>query len=469
MKYAPTIFREYDIRGIAEGWKELSPTLARDIGLSFAAVVREKFGAGSHTVALGRDCRETGKELAAALESGLLAGGLNVKRLGVCPTPLTYFALHHWDLAGAIMVTGSHNPSEFNGFKMCLGKDSFFGPAIQKLRERIESGEDGATSNVGQTQEQPVIPVYLAEIGKNLQPGMHRKKVVLDAGNGTAGNVAPQLFRAMGAEVVELYCELDGRFPNHHPDPTVVDNLKTLIETVKRERADFGLGFDGDSDRVGLVDEAGNVIFGDEILVILAREVLERKPGSTIMSEVKSSHRLYEDIRKRGGKAVMCKTGHSIIKTRMKEEKAELAGEMSGHIFFKDRFYGFDDGIYAAARIYEIASRTTKPFSSLLDGLPKSFSTPEIRIDCSETMKFDLVDRTKQKLSGLGARVIDIDGVRAEFSDGWGLLRASNTQAVLVMRFESESEKRLNEIRHTFEGALTAAAREMGHAPIDFR
>ena len=294
---------------------------------------------------------------------------------------------------------------------------------------------------------------------------LRKMKIVLDAGNGTASTVAPELFTRLGADVIPLFCELDGRFPNHHPDPTVVKNLKTMIETVIREKADFGVAFDGDSDRIGLVDEKGGVIYGDEMMVLFARDVLRHNPGATIISEVKSSYRLYEDIAKRGGVPIMWKTGHSLIKSKMKESKALLAGEMSGHIFFADRYFGYDDAIYAGLRVYEIVSEANAPLSSLLADLEKTMNTPEIRVDCQEDLKFQLVEETKLLLEGAG-KINPIDGVRIDFGYGWGLVRASNTQPVIVLRFEAKSETKLKEIRTIVEGALGRAAEKLGHPPL---
>jgi phosphomannomutase/phosphoglucomutase len=319
----------------------------------------------------------------------------------------------------------------------------------------------------GSVRDHEIIPDYLTYVAANAEK-VKKAKVVLDAGNGTAGTVAPALFRSMGAEVIELFCELDGRFPNHHPDPTVPANLKQLVASVLENKADFGVAFDGDSDRIGLVDEKGRILFGDELMVILSRDLLKKLPGATIISEVKSSHRLYQDIAKNGGNPIMWKTGHSLIKSKMKETKAALAGEMSGHIFFADRWFGFDDAIYAATRVYEIFSRSSQPLSSLLSDLPPTFSTPEIRIDCDEALKFKLVSATQARLEAKDLRPNTIDGIRLDTHDGWGLLRASNTQPVLVMRFEATSQGRLEELKALFESEVRLAAQEIGHPPIQF-
>jgi phosphomannomutase/phosphoglucomutase len=468
-----TIFREYDIRGVAG--RDLSPEFAEYLGLTYAEFLKDHFKKlgrikQKYQVAVGRDCRLSGDSYATALIKGLTAAGLDVVRIGVCPTPLTYFSVFHLDLDGAIMVTGSHNPADYNGFKICVGKDTLHGSDIQNLRQRMESGSPlHVVGSVGQgsVRDHQIIPDYIGYVAANAEK-VKKVKIVLDAGNGTAGTVAPDLFRRLGAEVIELFCELDGRFPNHHPDPTVPANLKHLISAVREHKADFGVAFDGDSDRIGLVDESGRILYGDELMVILSRDILKKNPGATIISEVKSSHRLYQDIAKHGGQPIMWKTGHSLIKSKMKETRAALAGEMSGHIFFADRWFGFDDAIYAATRVYEIYSRTGVPLSKLIDDLPQTFSTPEIRIDCEEELKFKLVQATKVRMEAKDLRPNTIDGIRIDTQDGWGLLRASNTQPVLVMRFEATSQPRLKELKTLFENEIRFAAQEIGHPAIDF-
>jgi phosphomannomutase / phosphoglucomutase len=399
---------------------------------------------------------------------GMRKGGLDVIRLGLCPTPLTYFSVFHLDLDGAIMITGSHNPGDYNGFKICVGRDTIHGHQIQELRalmEKIAAGKLPEAPQAGTVTDSPIIPAYVAHLVKNARP-LKPKKVVIDSGNGMGAVVAPELFKKLGAQVIELYCEPDGRFPNHHPDPTVPENLRELVETVKKEKADFGIGFDGDADRIGLVDEKGRIWFGDELMVLFARDILKERPGATVISEVKSSHRLYNDIAAKGGKPIMWKTGHSLIKSKMKETKAALAGEMSGHIFFADRYFGFDDAVYAALRVYEIASANSQPLSALVADLPHTVSTPEIRVDCEEELKFKLVEETKKRLAGGKQAINDIDGVRVDFGDGWGLVRASNTQPVLVLRFEAPTQARLDEIRTHVEAALKQAAQAIGHPPV---
>ncbi|MDR3607482.1 MAG: phosphomannomutase/phosphoglucomutase [Oligoflexia bacterium] len=466
----PSIFREYDIRGLAGS--ELSIEFAECLGLAYANFIQGRkpvAGRKSLTVSVGRDCRLSSDGYAEALVKGMIQGGLDVIRIGVCPTPLTYFSVFHLDLDGAIMVTGSHNPKEYNGFKICVGRDTIHGHQIQELRvlmEEVVAGKTESAAHKGAVSDYEIIAPYQDYLVKNARR-MTRKKIVLDAGNGTASTVAPELFRRLGADVVPLYCELDGRFPNHHPDPTVPSNLKDLIAAIKREKADFGIAFDGDADRIGLVDETGRIIYGDELMVLFARDILLEKKGATIISEVKSSHRLYADIAAKGGKPIMWKTGHSLIKSKMKETGAALAGEMSGHIFFADRYFGFDDAVYAALRVYEIASKATGPISSLLADLPKSVSTPEIRVDCQESLKFKLVEETKRRLSASGGKINDIDGVRIDFGDGWGLVRASNTQPALVLRFEASTEPLMNKVRDTVVNALEEAAIAIGHPGID--
>ncbi len=470
LKIPSSIFREYDIRGLAD--TELTPEFAECLGRAYALYISDRSPVASRktlTVSVGWDCRLSSESYRTALISGLTQGGLNVIRLGICPTPLTYFSTFDQNLDGGIMVTGSHNPGTYNGFKICIGKDTIYGKQIQEIRVLMEKLSSGFVfkQKTGEVSDFEVIPQYLNYLVKNAKP-LKRKKIVLDAGNGTASTVAPELFTRLGAEVIPLFCELDGSFPNHHPDPTVPENLKDLVAAVIRHKADFGIAFDGDSDRIGLVDETGRILFGDELMVLFSRSILKTNPGATIISEVKSSHKLYNDIAARGGKPIMWKTGHSLIKSKMKETGAALAGEMSGHIFFADRYFGYDDAIYAALRVYEIASDTPEPLSSLLVDLPHTESTPEIRVECEEDKKFKLVDETKSRLAAQ-YKIIDIDGVRVDFGDSWGLVRASNTQPVLVLRFEASTSQRLQEVRHIVESALISAGKTIGHKPLDLR
>jgi phosphomannomutase/phosphoglucomutase len=444
----PTIFREYDIRGVVD--RDLTEPAVELIGRGYAAEARAH---GARRVTVGRDCRDHSPRLASALCKGLTEGGLDVVDLGTVTTPMQYFSLHHLDADGGIQITGSHNPPEYNGLKVSLGKASLHGEQIQQLRRRIEAGALPVGPSPGRIERQDVLEAYLDACAAHVRPGPRRLKVVADAGNGTAGPFCVPALERLGFEVVPLFCDLDPTFPNHHPDPTVEANLEHLKAAVRENRADVGLAFDGDADRVGAVDEQGNVLWGDQILILLARAVLEEVPGATIVGEVKCSKTLYDDIERRGGKALMWKAGHSLIKAKMKETGAALAGEMSGHIFFKHRWFGFDDGIFAGLRLLEVMSRTDRPLSALLADIPRTFSTPELRVDCPETLKFPLVRAVTEHLKQ-AHEVIDVDGARVIFPDGWGLIRASNTQPLLVLRFEAETEARLAELRAYVEGEL---------------
>jgi phosphomannomutase/phosphoglucomutase len=468
VKIPSSIFREYDIRGIAG--RDLSPEFAYTLGRAYALYTAKRTPVDPTRprllVSVGWDCRLSSDDYSKSLVSGLIDGGLDVVRLGVCPSPLTYFSVFHLNLDGGIMVTGSHNPADYNGFKVCVGKDTIHGSQIQDLRVLMEklSKDLPSPQHKGTTSDYPIIGKYIEHLLKGARP-VRKMKIVIDAGNATASTVAPILFSRLGAEVIPLFCEMDGRFPNHHPDPTVPENLKQLVETVLKEKADCGLAFDGDSDRLGVVNEKGQILYGDELMVLFARSILSEIPGATIISEVKSSNRLYNDIAAHGGKPIMWKTGHSLIKSKMKETGAVLAGEMSGHLFFADRYFGYDDAIYAALRVYEILSAAGRPLSDLLKDLPKTVSTPEIRVNCEEEKKFKLVEETKRRLAGQ-YKIIDIDGVRVDFGDSWGLVRASNTQPVLVLRFEAPNAERLKEIRSVVETALKEAAVTIGHPAI---
>lgn len=450
------VFREYDVRGIAG--KDLSAAFAERLALGYAAFLRKHHKIESSRtrplVSVGRDCRLSSPEYAAAVIQGLRKSGFDVIDLGICPTPLTYFSVFHLNLDGGIMITGSHNPAEYNGFKIGVGKTTLHGSQIQELKKIMEGNLETA-SQLGELSTYPIIDAYIDYHAEKFK-GLKKKKVVLDSGNGTASTVAPRMFERLGADVIPLFCELDGRFPNHHPDPTEPKNLTALIQKVKETGADFGVGFDGDSDRIGVVDEKGQIIYGDELMIIYSRDVLKNNPGATIISEVKSSHRLYNDIAKNGGKPIMWKTGHSLIKSKMKESKALLAGEMSGHIFFADRYFGYDDAIYGAIRLYEIAQNTSSPVSSFLSDLTKTFNTPEIRIDCPDATKFQIVEEAKKNLAKK-FEINDIDGVRVETAKGWCLIRASNTQPVLVLRFEADTQAYLNEMQTLVNQVLDQA------------
>jgi phosphomannomutase/phosphoglucomutase len=449
----PTIFREYDIRGI--NGKDLSPDLAFRIGRAYASLAKTRLGKTKAKIAVGRDCRTSGIELSRALASGLISGSFEVVDLGMVTTPMTYFSLHQAGFDGSIMVTGSHNPPNYNGFKICVGKGTLYGKDIQELKNLILSDTSPSLPLTRTLETMDIASQYEKYLLAHTRLS-RPMKIVVDAGNGAAGPYAPEIYRKMGCEVIELFCEPDGNFPNHEADPTVEKNLQDMIRAVKKHGADAGIAFDGDADRIGVVDEKGTILWGDELMVVFSRDILREKPGATIISEVKSSNRLYQDIAKRGGKPIMWKTGHSLIKAKIKETHAALAGEMSGHIFFADRYFGYDDAIYAGARFLEIASRIHEPVSSLLADLPKSFSTPEIRVDCDDLVKFKLVESLKSELKK-SHEINDIDGVRVNFGNAWALVRASNTQPVIVMRFEADSQERLDEVRSLIEDASRRA------------
>ncbi|RPJ21786.1 MAG: phosphomannomutase/phosphoglucomutase [Desulfobacteraceae bacterium] len=442
----PNIFREYDIRGRVP--EELNRETAYRLGQCFGAYY-QSFGA--KRISLGRDCRLSSPELRQGVMEGMMDAGIHVIDVGMVPTPLLYFSLHHSDVDGGIQITGSHNPPEYNGFKVCLGKTTIYGEEIQKLRKIGESGS--FPKGKGSVETKEVIQPYCEEILKRIRCGQVARKVVLDAGNGVAGLVAPELYGRMGIEVEKLFCEPDGRFPNHHPDPTLPENLKHLIQKVSDTSADLGIAFDGDADRIGVVDRKGKIIWGDQLMIIFSRDLLKRHPGAKIIGEVKCSQVLYDDILKNGGVPIMWKAGHSLIKGKMKEEGALLAGEMSGHLFFAERYFGYDDAIYAGARLLEILTTENKELEELLAGVPTLVSTPEIRIDCPDDQKFqivaDLASEFKREY-----QVIDVDGARVVFKGGWGLVRASNTQPVLVLRFEAEDQKTLKEIQKIFMDKL---------------
>jgi phosphomannomutase/phosphoglucomutase len=436
------IFREYDIRGTFPD--ELNRDSVQRIGAAVGTYLQDK---GAEEIALGRDCRLSSEPLRDALLEGLLGSGINVVQVGMVPTPLLYFSIHALSLDGGVQITGSHNPPEFNGFKVCLGTSTIYGREIQEIRKIVASG--GWRKGEGVHREAEVVGPYLDFLRENIRIGPHKRRVVVDGGNGVGGLVAPQAYGAMGHEVIPLFCEPDGRFPNHHPDPTLPENLHSLIEKVKESGADLGIGFDGDADRIGVVDPQGKIIWGDQLMVIFSRALLKKYPGGTIIAEVKCSQVLFDEIKRCGGRPLMWKAGHSLIKSKMKEEKALLAGEMSGHIFFAERYLGFDDAVYAGARLLEILSQTQAPLSDFLSGLPKMVNTPEIRIDCPDEKKFRVVQGLAETFKK-EYPVIDVDGARVLFEGGWGLVRASNTQPVLVLRFEAMDETRLDEIRRAF-------------------
>ena len=448
MQINPQIFREYDIRGVVH--QDLTPDIVRRLGQGFGTHMAHL---GRRELVVGRDGRLSSNTFEQALIEGLISTGCHVIDIGLCPTPVYYFSIFHFDKDGGMVVTGSHNPPEFNGFKVSVGKSTIFGKEIQNLRRLIEKAE--FVVGQGSLSQKEIIRPYQDYIKKNIH--IEKKmKVVIDAGNGTAGIVAGPLLEDLGCELEELYCEVDGRFPNHFPDPTIPGNLKELIERVKKNQADVGIGYDGDADRIGVVDDQGNIIWGDQLMILFSREILKGNKGATFVAEVKCSQNLFNDIEKNGGRAIMWRTGHSLIKEKMKEEKAALGGEMSGHIFFADRYFGYDDAIYASCRLIELLSKTDKRLSQLLSDIPKTFITPEIRVDCPDEIKFKVVENVKEALRK-DYPVIDVDGVRVKFEDGWGLVRASNTQPALVLRFEALVEKRLEEIKKLVEDRVQSA------------
>ncbi len=440
------IFREYDIRGVAD--KDLTDDVVECIGKAFGTYAHSF---GKKNVVLGRDCRLSSPRIHKVLLEAMLSTGLNVTDVGICPTPVFYFSLFHLDQEGGLQITGSHNPPDQNGFKVCVGKSTIFGEEIQKVSQVCEKGR--FVTAKGKLSQHEIIQAYQKYVAQNIKLE-RRLKVVIDAGNGTAGPVAPKLIRDLGCEVDEMYCEMDGRFPNHHPDPTVPKYIEEIVDRVKNDGYDCGIAYDGDADRLGIIDDKGNILWGDQLLILFGREILSRRPGSVVISEVKSSKTLFDDIAKHGGKPIMWKTGHSLIKEKMRETDAAVAGEMSGHIFFADRYFGFDDAIYSSCRLLEILSKSNAPLSKLLSDVPKTYSTPEIRADCPEKIKFKVVEELTEYFKQNKYDVIDVDGARVTFDDGWGLVRASNTQPVLVLRFEATSEKRRDEIRKLIEGEL---------------
>lgn len=442
------IFRQYDIRGIVD--RDLTPTVATALGRAYAAYLDDHGISGA--VAVGRDNRPSGLMLRDALVDGLTSAGRDVVDVGTVPTPVLYWALHHVGVSGGIQITGSHNPPEYNGFKLSVGSGSLHGEEIQVLY-RLTS-ETRKAARRGNVRTEDVIDRYIADIVARTGPLKRKMKVVYDCGNGAGALVAPQLFKALGVEGRGLFCESDGTFPNHHPDPTVPENLEDIIAAVKKDKAEIGVAFDGDADRIGVVDETGHIVWGDRILILYAMDVLARTgKGQPIIFDVKCSQALPDAVTKFGGKPVMWKTGHSLIKDKMKELRAPVAGEMSGHMFFAEGFYGHDDALYGAARLLRIAADSGKTVRELLADIPDFVSTPEIRVDVDEERKFAIVERAVQHFRSK-YDVIDVDGVRVLYGDGWGLIRASNTQPVLVARYEARTKERLADIRGEMESWL---------------
>jgi len=441
----PEIYREYDIRGVIG--EDITEDEFIIMGRGFGSYFR---GLGKRRILVARDCRLTSPVISEEVTEGLISTGCDALDGGICPTPTFYFGVRHLEADGGLMITASHNPPQYNGFKICRGYDTIYGEEIQRVRRIMEKGE--FLEGKGTYGQKEIIEPYVERIESDITvtPGI---RVAFDAGNGTGGPIGVRILKSLGCDLHPLYCEMDGTFPNHEPDPTVLDNMKDLIKEVTTHSLLLGIGVDGDADRIGAVDSSGDIVFGDMLLLLFARDVLADHPGASVISEVKSSDRLYKDIEAHGGKAIMWKTGHSLIKNKMKETKAVLAGEMSGHMFFADRYYGYDDAIYASCRLLEILSKTGKSLSELLADVPQSHTTPEIRVECPDAEKFGLVDRLREEFRTRYS-IIDVDGVRIVFEDGWGLVRASNTQPALVLRFEARSKDRLDEIRILVEEAL---------------
>lgn len=460
----PRSFREYDIRGVAE--RDLDDTTVRAIGMAIGEMAADKAAAAAvpsakARVVVGRDCRVTSPRLFQALTDGVRVKA-EVVDVGVVPTPVLYFAAHHLKPEMAVVITGSHNPPEDNGFKIMSGLDTLHGASIAALRDRVtELLKDPAPHPSHAMHSRDVIGAYIDFATSQLQVGPRRFKIVVDAGNGAGGPTATALYRRLGFDVAPLYCDLDGTFPHHHPDPTQPENLRDLIAKVQADRAELGIALDGDADRIGVVDAQGRILWGDQLMILLGRAVLKDVPGARFVGEVKCSQAMYDELAKAGGEVEMWKVGHSLIKSRMKETGAQLAGEMSGHIFFAHRWLGFDDGIYAGARLIELLSRDAHTLASRADKLPVAINTPEIRIDCADDAKAGVVSRVAAKLRAdpRVSNVIDIDGVRARFGTGWALVRASNTQPALVMRCEAATEAELAQIRAVVETYIDQASK----------
>jgi phosphomannomutase/phosphoglucomutase len=449
----PRVFREYDIRGDAE--RDFPDDFVADLGRAVGAHFADK---GARRITLGRDCRVSSPRIHAAMKRELLGAGLEVVDVGIVHTPGLYFSVFHLGVGGGVMITASHNPAEDNGFKIVSGKSTIHGAEIQRLRERIEARAFAAPADAGRASVHEILPEYVGYVADNIRLGPRRFKVVVDGGNGTGGLPLLDILRRLGLDVEGMYCEPDGRFPNHHPDPTVPANLADLARRVRETNAELGIALDGDADRIGAVDGRGRILWGDQLLMLFARDILARQPGATFVSEVKCSQALFDDIARHGGKAIMWKVGHSLIKAKMREEKAALAGELSGHMFFSDRWFGFDDAVYAATRLCELLSHSPRTLAELHDTLPALLNTPEIRVACPDDIKFEVVARAVRWF-GDRYRVVDVDGARVLFEEngktfGWGLVRASNTGPVLVLRFEADTEAHLAEVRALVEQRL---------------
>lgn len=460
MQPSPQIFREYDIRGIVG--RDLDAETAKAIGGAFAAYLGR---AGVRRAVIGHDNRVSSAQLYAAAIEGLTGAGCDTVGTGLAITPMLYFALQHFDVPGGMMVTASHNPPEFNGFKLALGAGTLYGPQIQEVRMLAEPASRAARgAKPGALEHRDVFPAYRQELTERIRLGPRRLRVALDCGNGTAGAFAPEIFAAWGCEVLPLYCDLDPSFPHHHPDPVDPENLTDLIRLVRESGADLGIGLDGDGDRVGVVDDRGAILWGDLLMALFWREVLAAHPGALALVEVKCSQALIDEIRRLGGRPEFTRTGHSLIKARMRETGAVFAGEMSGHMFFADEYYGFDDAVYAAGRLLRILSRTDRPLSALSAEIPRYYATPEIRVACPDDRKFQVVEALTSEFRST-YQVIDVDGARAVFPDGWALVRASNTQPVLVVRAEGKTPEALEHAKGVLEDALH---RQADVAPVSW-
>ena len=449
-RFNPTILREYDIRGIVG--QTLSIADARALGRGFGSVVRR---GGGTRVCVGYDGRLSSPELEAALVEGLAACGLTVLRVGRGPTPMLYFSRFALEADAGIMVTGSHNPPDYNGFKMVIGKNSFFGAQIQKLGQQVAAGD--FESGAGSVTDHPVLEAYVDRLLQDVVPGMEKLAVAWDPGNGAAGEATAALTKRLPGRHFLINEKIDGTFPAHHPDPTVEKNLQQLKDCVAKNKCDLGIGFDGDGDRIGVIDGQGRVVWGDQLMLYFARDILKRQPGATIIADVKASQVLFDEIARAGGKPLMWMTGHSLIKTKMAEVGAPFAGEMSAHLFFADRYYGFDDALYAALRLLGILAGSGQSLAAYRDSLPPVVNTPEIRFPCAEERKLGVISEVRARLAAEGADMTEIDGVRVRTADGWWLLRASNTQDVLVARCESGDQAGLTRLAAALTAQLAAS------------
>jgi phosphomannomutase/phosphoglucomutase len=445
----PEIFREYDIRGLVD--KDLTPETVELIGKAIGTYIKRQ---GGKTLTLGWDVRTSSILFRDILSKGLLSTGCDVIDVGRVATPVSYFSLHHCKPDGGVMITGSHNPPEFNGFKISNGLHSLYGKQIQELLALIQKND--FEKGQGRLSQQSVDDAYMEAICRVIKID-RPVKVVVDGGNGCFGLVGPKLLKKLGLNPIEIFCEPDGTFPNHHPDPTIPKYMTSLMAKVKSENAELGIGFDGDADRIGVIDNEGNMLWGDMLMILFARDILKRQPGATVVGEVKCSQNLFDDVKKKGGIPVMAPAGHSLIKKKMRETNAVLAGEMSGHVCFADNYYGYDDAIFAACRILQIVASSKQNLAQMLADVPKTFTTPEIRVDCPDDQKFKIVKEITEHFRAKYS-VVDIDGVRILFDGGWGLIRASNTQPVMVLRFEAISQEKLAEFKKIVRDRLTTYA-----------